>query len=349
LLDNAFVLIEGTHKSKRRNAIGHPPARAATYQGNVNPANSRILFWIHCDRPVMSIAERFATLIARLAPTGAELAAYSTHLRTVTSAIEAALEINRTERVGSFSRGTALRGISDVDLMVVLTSNERKWGGAQKKSTTVLSAVRSALAARFVSTAVRNDRNAVVLSFAGGMRAVDVVPAFYVGPYLGPIKQYVNYPRFAIPDGEGDWLETSPQAHKAALSAEDERSRGKLTRVSLLAKHWAACHSHLTLQSFYLEILIACSGVCAGPRSYSDAMRDLLADLASRAGQGIRDPLKISGVIPATLTQAGRERISAAARHSAFHAARACAEEEARNTPEAIRQWRIVFNGQFPS
>lgn len=38
------------------------------------------------------------------------------------------LEINRTERIGSFSRGTAVRGISDLDLMVVLSSNERKWG-----------------------------------------------------------------------------------------------------------------------------------------------------------------------------------------------------------------------------
>jgi hypothetical protein len=76
----------------------------------------------------ISISDKFATLIQRIAPTPAENSAFSSHLKTVSAAAEAVLEINRTERIGSFSRGTAVRGISDLDLMVVLSSNERKWG-----------------------------------------------------------------------------------------------------------------------------------------------------------------------------------------------------------------------------
>src|SRR5580704_16678121 len=76
----------------------------------------------------ISISDRFSTLIERIAPTPAENSAFSSHLKTVSAAAEAVLEINRTERIGSFSRGTAVRGISDLDLMVVLNSNERKWG-----------------------------------------------------------------------------------------------------------------------------------------------------------------------------------------------------------------------------
>jgi hypothetical protein len=76
----------------------------------------------------ISISYKFATLIQRIAPTPAENSAFSSHLKTVSAAAEAVLEINRTERIGSFSRGTAVRGISDLDLMVVLSSNERKWG-----------------------------------------------------------------------------------------------------------------------------------------------------------------------------------------------------------------------------
>jgi len=296
----------------------------------------------------MSIADRFVALIDRLTPTSAEAASYSTHLRTVTRAVESALEISKTEQIGSFSRGTALRGISDLDLMVVLTSNERRWGGANKKSSTVLNKVKEALSARFVSTSIRNDRNAVVLSFAGGHRSVDVVPAFYVGPYVGPILQFKNYPIYAIPDGLGGWLETSPQAHRAALTAENERCRGKLRRVALLAKHWAACHPHLRVQSFYLEIVAACSDVCAGPTPYSQALYGFFRDLSRRGGQGIRDPLKISGVIPPTIRRATRDVTSAAAKNAAEHSARALTAEEAQNTPEAVRQWKIIFNGQFP-
>jgi tRNA nucleotidyltransferase (CCA-adding enzyme) len=81
----------------------------------------------------ISISDKFATLIQRIAPTPAENSAFSSHLKTVSAAAEAVLEINRTERIGSFSRGTAVRGISDLDLMVVLSSNERKWGRATRR------------------------------------------------------------------------------------------------------------------------------------------------------------------------------------------------------------------------
>ena len=57
----------------------------------------------------ISISDKFATLIQRIAPTPAENSAFSSHLKTVSAAAEAVLEINRTERIGSFSRGTAVR------------------------------------------------------------------------------------------------------------------------------------------------------------------------------------------------------------------------------------------------
>src|SRR6266550_314352 len=170
-------------------------------------------------------------------------------------------------------------------------------GRNDKKSSTVLTKVRDALAARFSSTAIRNDRNAVVLRFAGGNRPVDVVPAFYVGPFRDEGSQFRNYPLFVIPDGTGGWLHTSPQIHGAALRAEDERSGGKLRRLALLAKYWAICHANCRLHSFHAEVMIACSGICVGPKSYSVAVHEFFSELSSRAGRGIRDPLKISGVI----------------------------------------------------
>src|SRR5258705_109434 len=123
----------------------------------------------------MSISDRFSKLIERIAPSPTEVSDYSTHLRTINNAVEAALFINKTERIGSFTRGTAVRGVSDLDLMVVLSSNERKWGRGTTTSTTTLNKVKDALADRFTSTSIRNSGNAVVLSFAGGRRPVDVV------------------------------------------------------------------------------------------------------------------------------------------------------------------------------
>ncbi len=297
----------------------------------------------------MPIADRFSTLIERITPTATEVAAYSTHLQTVGSAAETALEINRTERIGSFSRGTAVRGVSDLDLMVILSSNERRWGRGNVTSTTVLKKVKDALSERFASTAIRNSGSAVVLSFSAGRQSVDVVPAFYRRPYHGPAMQFRNYPTFTIPDRIGGWLETSPQVHGAALAAEDERSGHKLKRVAMLAKYWAAVRANLKLHSFHTEILIASTEISIGPKSYAVVLYELFKHMAQRNGQGIRDAFGISGIIPASSGWSGADRLATAARTAADRSARALDAEEARNTPEALRQWKLVFGGNFPS
>jgi hypothetical protein len=297
----------------------------------------------------MSISDRFSTLIERIAPSPTEVSDYSTHLRTINSAVEAALSINKTERIGSFTRGTAVRGVSDLDLMVVLSSNERKWGRGTTTSTTTLNKVKDALAARFTSTSIRNSGNAVVLSFAGGRRPVDVVPAFYTGPYKGRFSQYHNYPTYSIPDGSGGWLPTSPQIHGVALAGEDERSGYKLKRVASLAKYWAAGRAHINLHSFHVEVLIASTEISIGPGSYAQVLHKLFRNLASRNGRGIRDPLELSGVIPASSGPAAAERLAAAAGTAAEHSERALQSEAQRNTPEAVHQWKIVFGENFPS
>lgn len=290
----------------------------------------------------MAISDRFSTLIERLAPTEAEACRYMAHLRTVSSRIESVLPSNRTETMGSFARGTALRGFSDLDLLAVLSVKEQRW---TENSTTVLRKLKATLSGRFAATEMRKDGCAVVVFFAAGDRPVDVVPAFYVGP----ATQFRNYPIFRIPDGSGGWLETSPQAHRAYLEAENGRSGGKLRRLALLAKYWGRCHSNVILRSFHVELVIAANGICVGPRSYGEMMYDFFRILVNRSGHGIRDPLGISGVIPATSGPSARERLVAAAGRSADHAIRALEAEDSRNTQEAVRRWKVIFGGDFPS
>ena len=297
----------------------------------------------------MPIPRRFSILIERITPGATETSAYSTHLKTVGNAVEAALEINRTERIGSFSRGSAVKGVSDLDLMVVLSSNERKWGKNITSSTTILNKIREALKYRFNATNIRSSESAVVLSFAGGHRSVDVVPAFFQRPYRGSATGYTNYPVFTIPDGAGDWLETSPQIHGAALSHEDQRSGYKLKRVAMLAKYWAALRTNVKLHSFHTEILIASTEISIGARPYAAMLHDLFKHIADRRGQGIRDPLGISGVIPSSTGHASAERLAEAANAALGHSTRALHAEAEGDTSEAIRQWKLVFAGHFPS
>ncbi len=288
----------------------------------------------------MPVSDRFSELIERITPTQAEAEAYGRHFRTVSGAVANALRTNRVEAIGSFSRNTAVSGVSDLDLLVVLSAKEGRWGDTNVSSHTVLKNVRNALRGRLHETDVVIDANAVVVHFSQGQRPVDVVPGFYVGP----ARAFRNYPVFRIPDGFGGWLDTSPHAHAAYLKESTQRSRGKLPRLAQLAKWWASRHSHVSVTSFHLEILIAAFGLCDQPISYADALGQLFAVMRKRQARGIRDPLGISGVIPAAKSESARERLLASISKAADHSAVALQAEASRNTPEAVRQWRIAFN-----
>jgi hypothetical protein len=56
------------------------------------------------------------------------------------------------------------------------------------------------------------------------MRPVDVVPGFYGESGEDLPGNTKHYPIFYIPDGNGDWLATSPDAHNRFIHDENVRS-----------------------------------------------------------------------------------------------------------------------------
>lgn len=290
----------------------------------------------------MAVSDRFVTLLDKIAPSDSELSTYTRHLKTVAGSVSSTLETNRVQAIGSYARGTAIRHYSDLDLLVILSRSAVKWGDRNKSSDTTLLRVRSALEGRFPGTPIKRDANVVVTHFRGGARPVDVVPAFY----LGPIPEFRNYPLFAIADGMGGWIHTSPEAHNRYLSDENDRSRGKLKRAAQLLKYWAAVNANVRLSSFHIELLLASSKIAATPISYGNLLHDFFRLLDQRKAAALRDPLAISGYIAACKTEAMRQRLQTSVRKAAYHSGRALEAETARNTPEAVRQWSIVFNHQ---
>lgn len=245
----------------------------------------------------MPISDRFNKLLAALEPTNAHLLTVESHRSSVGSTLRSAYARSRVKLIGSQSRGSAVRGISDLDLMVVLRIQEIRWGTTIKFSMRVLQAVRQVLRTRFVSTSIRRDGQAVVIHFGQGNEPLDVVPAYFLHPGIS------NYPVLAIPDGSGNWMPTSPEIHNRYIGKADQSARGKLKYTAMLMKHW--CHSRkpaLPLSSFHLELLLARFGVCSGAKSYACCVADALHLLCSRKCRALNDPLKISGRVRAAST-----------------------------------------------
>jgi hypothetical protein len=236
--------------------------------------------------------------------------------------------------------------------MLVLNIGEVRWGDGWKLSSTVLNNVRDQLQDRYTSTEIGRDGQAIVVDFADGQYSVDVVPAVYVGStpvsFIGNVVR--NYPVYKIPDGEGWWMETSPLAHTRYLNLHNLRSRQKLYNLVKLVKFWRSCRfPHVPLSSFHVELLLAKQGICLGAKTYGQCLYEALAEIRDRAARALQDPINISGLVKAAATEVKQERILDAVSFSAAHAFSALKAEEAGDTKEALRQWDIVFNGQFPT
>ena len=289
------------------------------------------------------ISVRFASLLYSLAPDPAAVSKARARAHSIGSRLTESFEVVRTQIVGSHTMGTAVDGLSDLDLFVVLRRDAVRWGETIVSSDTVLNNVRRALQERYPSSPVGRDRMAISIAMDGGRSVIDVVPAVFQGPH--PKAGLC----FDIPDGFGGWLTTAPDRHLAYFKEANVRSNAKLSRVVQLMKHWRFSRSQpIPLSSFHLEILLAATGLCVAPATYSQLLNKAFRVLLSRDGAGIRDPLGVSGVIEAVETDAQREILLNALDHAAYNADLAVDAERDGKVTESVYRWRQVFNSNFP-
>jgi predicted nucleotidyltransferase len=289
----------------------------------------------------MTVSARFATLINWATPSSSEIRSFETHKASVASTLKSNLEVVAVDLMGSYARGSAVGGHSDIDLLAVLRTSEVKWGSSWKRSDAVMQTVRKALLARFPDTDAGRDGQAVVVQFAAGEDPVDVVPAFYIGAGPG------NYPKYAIPDGAGGWMETSPQAHNRYI--EFRSGGGKVPNVARIAKWWRLSRDvEIPLSGFHVEMLLANQELCSGVKSYAQCFADLLDLLDRRECAALQDPLGVSGYLRAAATTPKRKQLCATVAWSAERARAAVEAERNRDLSEAYRLWDLVFKGAFP-
>ena len=289
----------------------------------------------------MSISQSFFDLIDQIQPTTSQVNSAKQHLSTIQTRLKSVFELSSCRVTGSFSRGSSISGFSDVDLVAVFRKAQFTRAGSIISSNQVLDNVRRQLLARYPNTPLGRDGMAITISFSSG-QIVDVVPALFDSMY----EQ--KWPIYLIPDGNGDWMHSSPSLYDAYICQSNKKSGGKLKYVTQLIKFWRECRNpRIPLSSFHIEMVLASEGICTIGKTYADCLYDLLRSIAERDCRPIRDPYRISGNISAVKTANQLERASNSVSHSRDHAYLALVAESDR-IAEARRQWNIVFNGYFP-
>jgi hypothetical protein len=157
-----------------------------------------------------------------------------------------------------------------------------------------------------------------------------------------------RFPVYSMPDGDGGWMRVSPDAHRAYIEEADRVAGGKLRNTARLMKYWRSRRpTGVSISSFHIEMVLAQEGICTGIKTYAACFTELLMKLAARNCGALRDPLGIAGNIPAIKTPSLHERTVSSIVNSRDHAKEAQIQDVWGTTPEARRQWNIVFNGGF--
>lgn len=285
----------------------------------------------------MTINESFKYLLTKIEPTAGQISAAEQHLATIKSRLSSAFTLKNFLKTGSFSRDTFNKDSSDVDVFAVLSRDDMRWGRGYITSDTALDRIKDELEGRFWNTNVYRDVHAIVVEFTDCQ--VDVVPAFF----KGVTEQ--NWPLYSIPNGSGGWMEASPALHNAYIAQEDKPAAGKIRGTARLLKYW---RDGRPISSFHIELLLASTGICKGVKSYADCVTETLQLLARQECRAVKDPMGVSGYVPAVKSESQRESVLQSVRYSRDKALDALKADARGDLNEARRLWDIVFRDDFP-
>ena len=291
-------------------------------------------------RTVVSAA--FQEVLADLEPNSDEVEADVARVRRIVKSIENGYVVSRAEVMGSHRKDTAVDGVSDIDLFLLLKRDQARWGKKDVSSDTVLTNCRMQIQAGLPSSSVRRDKVAVSIGIARATHRIEVVPALFDG-FEG------TFPRFRIPDGSGDWMPTAPLAHAAWLQKAHAKGGHRLKPIIRLLKAWAVSREVTApLSSYYVECALGNTNVVGGPRSNAEALCRGFECLDRLACQGIKDPLGVAASpVRAAGTEQQRLTIKRLLAESHARALQACEEEDRGRDAAALERWGQVFNHRW--
>lgn len=239
-----------------------------------------------------------------------------------------------TLQVGSYGRHTAIKGISDLDMLYVMPRVEwdnYKGGGGQSK---LLSDVAAAIRVRYPNTAVTVDR-LVVQAIYSNFR-VEVQPVFEQDD--GSFKYPDTY-------NGGAWKITKPRPEIQAMSEFDTQKNKNLRRLCKMARAWKNKHgvgiSGLLIDTLAYNFLKATSDYDDKSYLYYDCMtRDFFAYLKELPKQSYF----------AALGSGQRVKVKKSFQRKAKNAHELCLKAiEAEGKDYENDKWRAVYGRLFPA
>ncbi|WP_338687032.1 nucleotidyltransferase [Streptomyces acidiscabies] len=233
--------------------------------------------------------------------------------------------------MGSYTRGTAIREFSDVDVMFEF---QCAMGSGLAVSRPLLAGIRNFLKQTVdASVRVSEMQEVVRIEYPDGI-CLDILPSLRGDPQ-----------GYFIPDGVNGWKATDPDVQERYFKRQDAASKIRLSKFTRGLKYWNATHGNL-VRSYHLESLVA----QLAPQldgDYAIATREVFEELSNTIS--ILDPSGHQGDLSAYLSASQRDMIASLCRASGEGAMAALDAQAKGKCGQALKAWAAVYGPLFPS
>jgi predicted nucleotidyltransferase len=199
----------------------------------------------------MSVSERFQKLTKNLRTTNDEL--ISLRKQSITRRINLdfrGIDSNNTYSrfVGSYGRGTAIKGFSDVDLLVCLPQKtfEKYNNYIGNGQSALLQEVRNSIRKTYPNSNIGGDGQVVVVEFSDGI-IFEVLPAFLS-------DDLISY-TYADSNNGGKWKKCKPLQEISAINEQNQLYNKKIKHLVRMMKAWKK-KNNVTISGMLLETLV---------------------------------------------------------------------------------------------
>lgn len=252
----------------------------------------------------MNLEQALHEHLTALNPTSAEKAAINTAQHQLNQRLRALIDPQGEVRLGgSVSRGTAIRPIKDVDLLLVVSRTKVPAPQSQNPGQ-LMTKLQQELSQK-LELPVKVQNRSLALEWQG--LPFDLVPCWHEDGQPADVLRLPDLRR-------SGWLRTSPERHRKLSNQADQVASGKLLPLVRAVKAWKRAMA-LKLPSFYLEAM--CWECLSGPpRSWAGGLQQVFSGLADRVKRGFPDPTNLGARVDEGVdesTKAHAERLLRAA------------------------------------
>lgn len=273
----------------------------------------------------------FDTFIDNISVTGNQTDTASNRVKSIVDLLNKDFDILEAFAMGSLVSGTALKGYSDVDVMLVLHFGKHIEG---KSPTELLQNVRNKLSAYNTRIAKKNGQ-AVTLYFKT-WPSVDIVP-------VSRITDNGVFYCYNIPNINDDtWIEARPKVHINNMSLTNSSKRSLVKMI----KEWNRKHSSY-LSSFHIEVMAL---------SYESFHEDFawhvykfFEHMQEKIKYKIPSPSGLGGYVDDYLGYSDRQEAKSRIDTAVEKSWKAWSDSYNSKNSESIEEFKRIFGERFPS